>query len=136
MKMLICCSKYFYHKIERIKKELEQKGHKIALPNSYNHPMMEEELKERSKEEHIKWKAEMMKKDKPNIKPNDAILVLNYERKGHKNYIGGATFLEIYTAWNLKKKIFILNEIPNCSFTDELKGINPILLKGNLSLIK
>lgn len=97
---------------------------------------MEEKQKIIGKEEHVKWKAKMMKKDKINIKPNDAILVLNYERKGHKNYIGGATFLEIYTAWDMKKKIFILNELPNCSFTDELKGINPILLKGDLSLIK
>lgn len=136
MKIIICCSKHFYHKIEEIKKELEKKGHKIALPNSYSEPMMEEKLKDTNKKEHIKWKAKMMKKDKPNIKPNDAILVLNYEKKGHKNYIRGATFLEIYTAWDMKKKIFILNDLPNCSFTDELTAINPTLLKGDLSKIK
>jgi len=136
MKIFICCSKHFYHKIEEIKRKLEKKGHKISLPNSYNEPMMEEKLKERSKKEHIKWKSKMLKRDKTNIKPNDAILVLNFKRKGYDNYIGGATFLEIYTAWNMKKKIFILNNLPNCSFTDELRGINPTLLNGDLSLIK
>ena len=136
MKIFICCSKHFYRKIEEIKKELESNGHKISLPNSYDEPMIEEKLKEISKEGHIKWKTRMMKKDKTNIKPNDAILVLNFKRKGHDNYIGGATFLEIYTAWDLKKKIFILNDLPNCSFTDEPIGINPALLKGDLSKIK
>lgn len=135
MKIFLACSKYFYDKIPEIKRVLENKGHKIALPNSYDKPFAEEEIKKLSKEEHIKWKSEMMKKDEKNIKPNDAILVLNLEKKGIKNYIGGATFLEIHKAWELNKKIFILNNLPQCSFTDELIGMNPILLNGDLTII-
>jgi hypothetical protein len=135
MKIFIACSKHFYKKIPKIKEKLESKGHKIKLPNSYDKPFREEELKNLSKEEHIKWKSQMMKKDKTNIKPNDAILVLNFEKKGIPNYIGGATFLEIYKSWELGKKIFIYNNFPKCSFTDELIGMNPTILKGDLSLI-
>ncbi len=94
MKIFIACNKHFYHIIPNIKDKLENQGHKIKLPNSYNKPFAEEEIK-LNKEEHIKWKSKMMKKDKENIKPNDAILVLNFEKKGIPNYIGGATFLEI-----------------------------------------
>ena len=50
----------------------------------------------------------MLRRDKENIEPNDAVLVLNFEKKGQRNYIGGATFLEIYNAWKMNKKLFLL----------------------------
>ena len=78
----------------------------------------------------------MMKKDKDNILPNDAILVLNFEKNGQENYIGGATFLEIYKSWELGKKIFLFNPIPESNFKDELIGINPIIINGNFEGIK
>ncbi|HJX50973.1 MAG TPA: hypothetical protein VJ438_05930 [Candidatus Nanoarchaeia archaeon] len=135
MKIFIACSKHFYHKIPEIQKKLENRGHKITLPNSYDNPFKEEELKRLSREEHIEWKSKMMRNDKKNIKPNDAILVLNFEKKDIPNYIGGATFLEIYKSWELGKKIFILNNLPRCSFTDELIGFNPKILNGDLTKI-
>jgi len=135
MKIFIACSKYFYHKIIPIKKLLEEKGYEITLPNSYEEPFKEEEMKKISKEEHIKFKQKMMKLHEPKIKRNDAILVLNFEKKGIPNYVGGGTFMEIVKAWELEKKIFFFNPLPNCSFTDELKGINPLIINGNLQLI-
>ena len=136
MKILICCSKYFYSEIKKIVGVLESRGHEISYPNSYDEPFMEERLKMLGPEDHVKWKSMMMWKDEDNIEPQDAIFVLNFEKKGVPNYIGGATFLEIYTAWKMGKKIFFYNPLPNCSFSDELRGINPILIKGDLSLIK
>ncbi len=136
MKIFIACSKHHYNKIPEIKKKLEEMGHEISLPNSYDNPLKEEELKKLNKEEHIKWKSKMMRRDKINIEPNDAILVLNFEKDGQENYIGGATFLEIYKAWELGKKIFLLNPIPENIFKDELTGINPIILNKNLDLLK
>lgn len=135
MKIFIICSKHFYHKIPEIQKKLD-KSHKITFPNSYEEPFKEEELKKESQEEHIKWKSEMMRRHEPSIKSNDAILVLNFEKKGIPNYIGGATFMEIVKAWELNKKIFFYNSLPKCSFTDELIGINPIILNGDLTKIK
>ena len=136
MKILICSSKYFYHRIPKIRDFLEERGHVLKMPNSFNEPMMEEKLKSMGKEEHIKWKAEMMRRDEGNIEPQDAILVLNFEKNGIPNYIGGATFLEIYTAWKMRKKIFFYNPIPNCSFSDELVGMEPIVLNGELEAVR
>ncbi len=133
---MILCSKHFYKEIPKISEYLEEKGHKLKMPNSYEDPLMEEKMKKLGKKDHIKWKAKMLRKDEENIKPQDAVLVLNHEKKGIPNYIGGATFLEIHTAWKLNKKIFFYNPIPNCSFTDELKAINPKILKGDLSKLK
>ena len=136
MKILVCCSKHFYSQIKEVSEVLELSGHEISFPNSYDDPFMEEKLKEMSAEEHVEWKAMMMRKDESNIEPQDAILVLNFEKKGIPNYIGGATFLEIYTAWKMDKKIFFHNPLPRCSFTDELKGINPMIINGDLEMIK
>ena len=136
MKIILICSKYFYNKIPEIKRKLEEKGHKLKMPNSYENPFHELELKRFGKEQHIKWKAEMMRKDETNIKTQDAVLVINLEKNNISNYIGGATFLEIYLAWKLNKKIFLYNPIPKCSFTDELEGMSPIIINGNLDLIK
>lgn len=135
MKVFLACSKHFYGRIPQIKEFLETKGHSIILPNSFDEPFKEEEIKGLGDEEHAGWKRMMLKKDEDNIRPCDAILVLNYEKKGQKNYIGGATFLEINKAFELEKKIFLMNPIPDNIFADELKGMGPLILDGNLDKV-
>lgn len=135
MKILIACSKHFYNKIPEVKEELESLGHEIMTPNSYDEPLKEEDMKKVGKLEHSLWKQEMMRLHEPKIKQNDAILVLNYQKNGQENYIGGATFMEIVKAWELNKKIFLYNPIPENIFKDELMGINPAILNQNLNLI-
>ncbi|MBU3913763.1 MAG: hypothetical protein KKB21_00995 [Nanoarchaeota archaeon] len=136
MKIFICSSKHNYYKIAPIKEALEKLGHSITLPNSYDEPMKEEDMKLISNEEHSKWKSAMIKKQREKINVNDAILVLNFDKNGQENYIGGATFLEIFTAWDTGKKVFLYNNIPDNIFKDELMGINPIILNGDLSKIR
>ena len=70
------------------------------------------------------------------VETNDAVLVLNFDKNGQKNYIGGATFLEIFRAFDLGKKIFLLNPIPDNILKDELIGMNPTIINGDLSRIK
>jgi hypothetical protein len=136
MKIFIASSKHFYNRIPEIKIDLENNGHIISLPNSYDNPLKEEEMKSRGLEAHVSWKSEMLRRDKINMEPNDAILVLNFVKNGQENYIGGATFLEIYKAWELNKKLFLYNPIPQNIFTDELTGMNPIIINGDLSKIR
>jgi hypothetical protein len=136
MRIFICSSKHFYDRIPYIKDFLEKAGNNITLPNSFEEPFKEERMKSLGKEEHIKFKQDMMKMHEPKIKRNDAILVLNFEKNGKPNYIGGGTFMEIIKAWELNKKIFFYNPLPRCSFTDELEGINPKIINGDLTKIK
>jgi hypothetical protein len=136
MKIFIACSKHFYDRIDSIKKVLEDAGHEVALPNSFDDPLAEERFRAMSREEHVKFKSKMMKVNEENIMPNDAVLVLNFEKRGIPNYIGGATFLEVYNAWKMGKKVFFYNDLPVCSFSDELLGIDPVVIKGDLSLVR
>lgn len=134
MKIFLICSKTFYNKIPDIKPILEKKGHTITLPNCYDAPDTESSF--RGTAEHAKWKASMIRHSEEVIKEMDAVLVLNYDKNGQKNYIGGATFLEIYDAFRLNKKIFFMNDIPEGILKDELIGFNPIIVNGNLNLVK
>ena len=140
MKILIICSKKFYSKIEEVKKILEGKNNEVFLPNCYNDPTAEQKMWDLGKEEHQKFKAKMYKQSEETISKMDAVLVLNLdkEKEGEifKNYIGGATFLEMYDAFRLGKKIYLYNDIPNGMLFDEIEGFGPIIIKGDLNLIK
>ena len=135
MKIFIVCSKHHYSKIPEINKRLEELGHIITLPNSFEDPMMELKLLENDKKVHIEWVSKSWDESEKKIKENDAVLVVSIEKGEVRNYIGGATFTEIFMAYRMKKKIFLYNPIPDNLLKDELTGINPVILNGSLNLI-
>ena len=65
----------------------------------------------------------------------DAVLVLNLDKNGIKNYIGGNVLMEVGFAYVLDKKIFFYNDIPEMQYTDELKAVKPIVINGDLNKI-
>ena len=140
MKILIICSKKFYSKIEEVKKIVKEKNNEVFLPNCYDDPTTEQRMWDLGKEEHQKFKAKMYKQSEDTISEMDAVLVLNLDKEKDgeiiKNYIGGATFLEMYDAFRLGKKIYLYNDIPNGMLFDEIEGFDPIIINGDLSLIK
>lgn len=135
MKLFIICSKKFYDKVPPIQAELEKSGHIISLPNCFDDPGTEERYRSLGPKEHSEWKATMLKHSTDVIDAIDAVLVLNFEKNGMDNYIGGATFLEMYDAFRLDKKIYLYNDIPEGILHDEIKGFEPILIQGDLSRI-
>ncbi len=136
MKIFIVCSRYLYSNVPRIKEMLENSGHEITLPNNYEAPSTENSLKEKDYEYYTKWKAQMLREQGNKVSKNDAVLVLNFDKNNQSNYIGGATFLEMFKAWELGKKIFLINPIPDNMLKDEITGLSPIILNGDLSKIK
>jgi len=135
MKIFIICSKNFYDKIPQIQKSLEERGHIISLPNCFDDPSTEERYRKLGKEHHAKWKGEMLQHSTGVIEDNDAVLVLNFEKNGIENYIGGATFLEMYDAFRFGKKVYLYNDIPEGMLKDEIIGFEPILLNKNLEKV-
>ncbi len=132
MRIFIICSKRFYDKIPEIQQILEEKGHEITLPNCYDDPSTEERYEKMGDQAHAEWKGSMLRHSTEVIENNDAVLVLNFEKNGMKDYIGGATFLEMYDAFRLDKKIYLYNAIPEGILFDEIKGFKPILLQGEI----
>jgi len=136
MRILIICSKVFYKDIEPIKEKLEKIGHIVELPNSYYEPDAEKKSWELGEKEHSEFKARMFKMSSERIETMDAVLTLNFDKNGKKNYIGGATFIELYEAFIMNKKIFLYNEIPEGMLYDEISGFSPVILKGDLNLVQ
>jgi len=133
MKIFVICSKVFYGVIPEIKSKLESMGHVVTLPNCYDTP--ETENSYRGTDKHAQWKSEMIKHSEAVISNIDSVLVLNYDKNGVKNYIGGATFLEMYDAFRLNKKIYMMNDIPEGILKDEIIGFGPVILNGSFDKI-
>ncbi len=144
MRIVICGSASFPEKIKEAQKQLIERGHEVVIPHGiekYNLNNHEDAENLKKKEDYINTvKEELTIRHFDEIKNGDAILVVNEEKNGIPNYIGGATFAEMMIAFYFKKKIFLLNPIPIHEkidfFRDEIEGIHPVVINGNLDLIK
>ena len=68
---------------------------------------------------------------------SDAVLVMNLNKNGIKNYIGGNTFLEMGFAHILNQKIFLYGPPPDIAlYRSEIDAMRPVVINGDLSLIK
>jgi hypothetical protein len=86
---------------------------------------------------HQKYNMDAIREFWREMQGADAVLALNYDKNGIKNYIGGNTLMEIGFAHVLNQKIFLLNPIPEISYyKTEIEAIKPVIINGDLSLIK
>lgn len=147
MKITICGSIAFYDEMLSVKKQLEEMACEVKLPPSEvkdkegNMIPAKDYYKIRKtagdneqwvwdrKEEAVRWHFDK-------IVWSDAILVTNYDKNNVKGYVGGNTLMEIGLAFFLKKKIYLLNQIPELSYKEELLGVKPTVIYGNLNKIK
>jgi hypothetical protein len=137
MKIVICGSMTASRRMLELQKQLIIKGHKVILPESVDKYVKSENIEKlHSESTKIKIQFDLIRGYYRKIQKSNAILVVNVDRKGIKNYIGGNSFLEIGFAHVLGKKIFLLNSIPQMSYNDEIKAMKPTVLNGNLSSIK
>jgi predicted RNA-binding protein with PUA domain len=136
MKIVICGSMTFAKQMVEAEKELSQLGHEVVLPRftlEYAEMATLEQMHNESAANKVKYG--LIKEYFEEIKQGDAILVLNGERHGVPNYVGGNSFLEMAFARVLNKKIFLLNPIPEMGYKDEMLAMQPSILNGDLSKI-
>jgi len=82
------------------------------------------------------WNDELQKTLAPKMRDHfekieklDAIVVMNKDKEGRKNYIGGNTLIEMGLAFYLQKQIFLTNPIPtDVPYVEEIRGVSPIIL--------
>src|SRR5207253_8075438 len=85
---------------------------------------------------YVAWKATMLGLQATKVETNDAILVLNFDKGKQRNYLGGATFLEVFKAWELGKRIYFYNSLPESMLRDELEAMAPIVIDGDLDKVR
>ena len=136
MRIVVCGSMIFFRQMVELKKELTLCGHSVTLPHragEYANGNLPPESPGESAANKIKY--DLIRFYFEEINKGDAVLVLNGERHGVPNYIGGNTFLEMGFAHVLNKKIFLLNPIPEIGYKDEIIAIQPTVLDGDFSKI-
>lgn len=143
MKITIVASIQFSKEMIECKHELEKQGHVVFVPYSTekiaaNELALEEYIKEKEAHGDMKFRKEgpdLIKDHYNKILQSDAIMVLNYTKKGIENYIGGNALMEMGFAYVNNKKIFLLHNIPDMPYTDEIRAVYPILLRGDITHI-
>ena len=138
MKIVICGSSTFKEKMLEYRDKLLLLGHEPIVHPDYELFVKGEKqeiwsqisggehYEAKKSQGYIKWYYNA-------IVDSEAILVLNFDKREIKNYIGGNTLMEIGFAHVNNKKIFLLNEIPEgISYVDEIKAMVDVVLNGDL----
>ena len=136
MKIAICASMVFVEKMVQVKRQLEQIGHIVFISQFAEGYLGKAEEEKEKLAVHDKNEHDAIRKFWEIIKKSDAILVLNYDRKGIKNYIGGNTLMEIGFAHVLNKQIFLMNPIPDIEYyRSEIEAVSPVIVEQDLNKI-
>ncbi|MCX6817814.1 MAG: hypothetical protein NTU57_03075 [Candidatus Aenigmarchaeota archaeon] len=137
MKIAVCSSMVFAEKMLETKEKLEKLGHEVLISDFIGSYAGKNEKEKERLTLLDKNEKDAIRRFWNKIKKSDAILVLNYDRRGVKNYIGGNTLMEIGFAHVLNKKIFLMNPIPEIEFyKSEIEAVRPVVINGDFGKIK
>lgn len=132
MKIVICGSMIFSADMIAAKAELEARGHEVIVPQGME-PFLAGQIERETADIKIQYDYIRYYYDK--ISAGDAILVLNKTKNDVEHYIGGNTLMELGFAHVHNKKIFLLNPIPQMSYSDEIIAVQPVVINGDFSLL-
>lgn len=137
MKIGIIGSMQFTEKMFETKNVLDSMGHEAFLTELHKALMGKTDEEKEKIKLHQKYNMDAIREFWREMQGADAVLVLNYDKKGVKNYIGGNTLMEMGFAHVLNQKIFLLNPIPEINFyKTEIEAMKPVIINGDLNLIK
>ena len=137
MKIGVVGSMQYTEKMVAARDELRKLGHDAFLTDLHE-PFIGKSDEEKEKIKLFqKNERDAIREFWKKMQGADAVLVLNLDKHGIKNYIGGNTFLEMGYAHVLNQKIFLYNPIPDMPYyKTEMEAMNPVVINQDLSLIK
>lgn len=137
MIITICGSMQFYHQMAKAQKELEVRGLRVLVPTELGNEKTNESFMNKDEDKILtKIEYDFIREHFRKIEKSDAILILNYEKKGMAGYIGGNTFLEMGFAFGLGKKIYLLYPVPKMDYSVEMHAMKPVVLHGDLTTLQ
>ena len=146
MKITICTSMAFVDEMLDVKKKLEELGHEVKVPPE---KFVDDRGKEWDARDYYKFKKSQPFEDPVFLNNHtnrirlhfdkvewcDAILVTNFDKNGIDGYIGPNSLMEMGVAFYLKKKIFLLNPIPDLAWKEEIIGMKPVVIDRDLTKV-
>jgi len=149
MKITICGSIAFYNEMGQLRDNLVAMDHEVLIPLLKNEVWGDKKIYfgkyiedngglDAFPPTHELWnlKEGAIRDHYERIGWCDAVVISNHDKRGIQGYIGGNTLMEIGVAFYLKKPIYILNPVSSeLSYKQEIYGMKPVLLNGDLNLI-
>lgn len=124
-KVVLCGSMQFIEQMRMWKDKLEKRGYDVDTPTLFDFHQVRD--KEGDLEKFYEIKRRETKNHFEKVEGADMLLILNYDKNGVRNYIGGNTFAEVAYAVALnycdRRQIDIrtLNPIPlSLPYSEEL----------------
>ena len=138
----VCSSASFYAQVLEVERELKKLGFQVKIPftarimqkrGDFNVDNYKTWYKNSAD---YKRKAQLMKMHFKKVQDADAILMVNYDKKGIKGYIGGNGLMEMALAFHYKKPIYVLNPVDASSpLYEEIMGMFPVFLNGDIAKV-
>jgi hypothetical protein len=139
----VCSSVSFYKDVVDVKNQLKKMGFEVLIPrlaeemeklNDYNFESYKESIYGSNP---IHTKGDLIHQHFDKIEKADVTLIVNNTKHGIEGYIGPNVLMEMAIAFHFHKPIFILNKlIEKPNFSDEIFGMQPTFLNGDLTKLK
>jgi hypothetical protein len=147
MNITLCGSIAFYDEMLDVAQKLQVLGHTVDLPPSEipdEHGKMisvKEYYNQRKDEKDPTswiWNAKemAMRLHFSKVAWSDAIVVVNYTKHDIPHYIGANTLLEMGLAFYLHKQIYLVHDVPQMEYTEEILGMKPIVIHNDILQIQ
>lgn len=135
----LCSSASFYKQMVDVETALIARGFKTVMPevaykmkDSGDYEVNHYKTWFGNAEDYYK-KTALIRAHFTELESADIVLVLNYEKHGVPNYVGGNVLMEMAVGFYLGKPIYLLNEIPEDSnFLEEIIALESKPLHGKL----
>jgi len=139
MKIYVLGSTAFVREMVAMVDKIKEAGHEGWIHPHYidyvtqeNHPTLKRI--EAGEEVNVKMEFDYFRQHYKHILESDAVFIVNLEKNGIKNYIGGNVLIELGQAYVNDKKIFLLNPIPDdLPYKDEIIAVKPIVIDGDFT---
>lgn len=140
MKIYVLGSTSFMYEMVQAKNDLIKLGFDGWIHSDYEAYVRGEKqsILDQANTEHavVKRENNYLKVHYKHILESDAILIVNGEKNGIKNYIGGNVLIEMGQAFVNNKIIFLMNDIPTeLPYSAEIECMDPLPLHGDLKNI-
>ncbi|SRR5258708_1335860 len=140
MKIFISGSMAFSKEMKKVQKDLTDAGHEVVIPYGIeDHLENPEFVDDLDNNFEYCLKTDVMRKCFDLVAACDAVLVLNLPRKGIDGYMGTSTLMEFALAYYLKKKLFLMHDVPSWNevrWAHEIRIMQPTIIHGDLGKVK
>ena len=136
MKIGVAGSMQFIEQMIDACKQLEAMGHTTFTSKFKDAYVGKSDEAKEAEKLHDKYNNDAIREFWEPMQDADALLVINLDKHGIKNYIGGNAFLEMGFAYVLNQKIFLLYPIPDMPYYGtEIIAMKPTVTNGDLSKV-